>query len=213
MDTMPWNYYITPLQPKNLTINAINAFETALTIHPEHPMAIHLNIHINEASFINGDHNFHSKILNYAQTLNSIIPHNPGIGHLIHMPCHIALLFGLYQNVSVSNYNAIENDEKYFKECNINTTNYNNYYRNLYYCHKQAFLLYSLMMQGRSNDAIQAGKKLNATCGPVDYQSDFPLHGFQVYSSWYAIYFELYICNLYIYILIEQVGSNIFTIW
>ena len=185
MDTMPWDYYITPLIPKNETLKAIDAFETALSINPKHPLAIHLNIHINEASFINGDHNFHSKILNYAEKLNGMIPHNPGIGHLIHMPCHIALLFGLYQNVSESNYNAIQCDEAYFEECNItpSNTNYNNYYRNLYYCHKQAFLLYSLMMQGRSTDAINAGLKLNATCS-TDYQNNYPFEGFKVYSSW-----------------------------
>ena len=115
-----------------MTKNAIQAFEQALVLHPEHPLAIHLNIHTNEASFINGDHEFHSKILQYAETLWDIIPYNPGIGHLIHMPCHIGLLFGLYENVSVSNYNAIKNDEQYFEECNINTSlsNYNNYLNN-----------------------------------------------------------------------------------
>ena len=32
MDTMPWNYYITPSQPKNLTYLAIDTFDKAIRL-------------------------------------------------------------------------------------------------------------------------------------------------------------------------------------
>ena len=56
MDTMPWSYYDRhridgkdPV-PKNATIDAINSCKRALEVQPEHPLALHLLIHLMEPS-------------------------------------------------------------------------------------------------------------------------------------------------------------------
>ena len=76
MDLMPWNYYITPTQPKNATYAAINAFERALSINPNNPFALHLHIHILEASSIPA---YKQKLNTIANRLHDLIPHNQAL--------------------------------------------------------------------------------------------------------------------------------------
>jgi len=56
MDTMPWSYYHhhsidgrDPI-PNNSTIDAINAVKRALDIQPDHPLSLHLLLHLMEPS-------------------------------------------------------------------------------------------------------------------------------------------------------------------
>ena len=50
MNTMPWDYWLDPENPKPLTMEVLAALETVLERNPEHPLAIHLYIHAVEAS-------------------------------------------------------------------------------------------------------------------------------------------------------------------
>ena len=54
MNTMPWDYWLDPEQPRPLTVEVINALETVLERSPQHPLAIHLYIHAVEASSMPG---------------------------------------------------------------------------------------------------------------------------------------------------------------
>ena len=45
MNTMPWDYWVDPEEPKPLTVEVLRALETVLARSPTHPMAIHLYIH------------------------------------------------------------------------------------------------------------------------------------------------------------------------
>ena len=62
-------------------------------------------------------------------------------------------------------------------------TGYNTYYRRLYYCHKQAFLLYASTMEGNLGISTKTGEKLNATCNWDMTHNHFST-GFLVYSNW-----------------------------
>ena len=95
------------------------------------------------------------------------------------------MLLGEYHKGVEVNTDAISIDEEYFKECNISIYGgYNQYYKRLYYCHKQVFLLYCSNMQGTSNLSVNAGLKLNATCG---YDYNYFSTVFQSYSNWLSM--------------------------
>ena len=82
------------------------SLESVLTRKPDHIGAIHLYIHAVEASPNPG------RATQYADKLAALVP---GAGHLVHMPAHIYLRTGRYNDASVANQNAIKADEAYFK--------------------------------------------------------------------------------------------------
>lgn len=44
MNTMPWDYWLDPENPKPLTVEVLDVLETVLGRSPQHPLAIHLYI-------------------------------------------------------------------------------------------------------------------------------------------------------------------------
>ena len=88
MDTQPWDYWADGGRtPKGRTARTISLLETVLNRYPDYPAAIHLYIHITEAS------RDPFRAAKHADRLASLAP---GLGHLIHMPSHT-----YYQNWTV----------------------------------------------------------------------------------------------------------------
>ena len=87
------------------TNDVLAALESVLARKPDHIGAIHLYIHAVEASPNPG------RAEQYADRLAALVP---GAGHLVHMPAHIYLRTGRYNDASVANENAIKADEAYF---------------------------------------------------------------------------------------------------
>ena len=148
MNTMPWDYWIDPENPRPLTIEVLDALETVLARSPEHPLAIHLYIHAVEAS------SQPERAEPHADTLVSLVP---GAGHLVHMPSHIYWRVGRYADASKVNVMAASVDETYIAACNAQ-----GFYPAAYYPHNIHFLWASSSMEGRSAVAIEAARKVAA---------------------------------------------------
>jgi tetratricopeptide (TPR) repeat protein len=148
MNTMPWDYWLDPDNPKPLTSEALAALEAVLERNPRHPLAIHLYIHAVEAS------SRPERAEKYADTLADLVP---GAGHLVHMPAHIYWRVGRYHDASEANIRAAAVDEAYIEQCNAQ-----GFYPAAYYPHNIHFLWASASMEGRSAIAIEAARKVAA---------------------------------------------------
>ncbi len=148
MNTMPWDYWLDPVNPKPLTVEVLDALETVLDRSPQHPLAIHLYIHAVEAS------SRPERAEAPADTLRDLVP---GAGHLVHMPSHIYWRVGRYADASAANVLAATVDEAYIAACNAQ-----GFYPAAYYPHNIHFLWAASSMEGRSAIAIEAARKVAA---------------------------------------------------
>ncbi|MEQ8660523.1 MAG: hypothetical protein RLW62_06870 [Gammaproteobacteria bacterium] len=160
MDTMPWAYYEEDGTPKPLTGTLTATLETVLANNPAHPGAIHLYIHAVEAS------STPERAEDGADRLADLVP---GSGHLVHMPSHIYLRVGRYHDATLTNERAAKADESYINQCRAQ-----GFYPALYYPHNIHFLWYTASLEGRSEMAIAAARKL-ADNVPKDLIGDIPL--------------------------------------
>jgi hypothetical protein len=76
---------------------------------------------------------------------------------MVHMPAHIYLRVGRYADASSSNVLAIAADNQYITECNAQGL-----YPLSYHPHNIHFLWYAATMEGRSEEAILAARKVAA---------------------------------------------------
>ncbi len=159
MNTMPWDYWLDPENPKPLTEEVLTALETVLERSPSHPLANHLYIHAVEAS-ANPD-----RAELPADTLADLVP---GAGHLVHMPAHIYWRVGRYHDASEANVRAAAVDEAYIEQCNAQ-----GFYPAAYYPHNIHFLWAAASMEGRSEVAIEAARKVAANV-QLDMIDEFP---------------------------------------
>ena len=159
MNIRPWDYWTPDSQPKAGTLALVAALESVLERFPNHIGAIHYYIHAIEAS------SQPERALPHARRLSALIP---GSGHLVHMPSHIYLRVGLYNDAAISNVEAVEADEKY-----IEAEAPQGMYRMMYYPHNIDFLWAAQQMQGRSAEAIETARKL-AERTPPDVARQVP---------------------------------------
>ena len=148
MNTMPWDYWLDPENPKPLTEEVLTVLEKVLERNPTHPLAIHLYIHAVEAS------SRPERAEGPADTLTDLVP---GAGHLVHMPAHIYWRVGRYHDASEANVKAAAVDEAYIAACNAQ-----GFYPAAYYPHNIHFLWAASSMEGRSGVAIDAARKVAA---------------------------------------------------
>src|SRR5882724_2334915 len=94
MDTMPWDYYEKSGKPKPATVEVVNALESVMQRVPNHAGAIHFYIHAVEAS------SAPQRAEAPADRLAHLVP---GAGHLVHMPAHIYLRVGRYNDATEAN--------------------------------------------------------------------------------------------------------------
>lgn len=178
MNTMPWDYWLDPEQPKPLTEEVLAALENVLERNPQHPLAIHLYIHAVEAS------SQPERAEAPADTLRDLVP---GAGHLVHMPSHIYWRVGRYADASAANILAASVDEAYIDACNAQ-----GFYPALYYPHNIHFLWAASSMEGRSAVAIEAARKVAAKVRlemieefpSVEFFSTIPLLALTQFGRW-----------------------------
>ncbi|MDP9132699.1 MAG: hypothetical protein M3M98_06135, partial [Nitrospirota bacterium] len=146
MQLRPWDYWRADGRPQPGTDELVATLEAALQRSPDHPGACHYYIHAVEAS------PDPQRALECAKRLPSLMP---GAGHLVHMPAHIYMRLGLYREASERNATAAMVDHDYLAHHRLEGK-----YASGYYAHNLHFLNASLMMEGRSADALQAGRDL-----------------------------------------------------
>lgn len=100
----PWDFYDHDGKAKSWTPEIVNTLEVILKANPKHPGAAHYYIHAVEAS----DHP--EKGIAVAKELPSLMP---GVAHLVHMPSHIYIRSGYYNEGVQVNEAAVKSYKSY----------------------------------------------------------------------------------------------------
>lgn len=144
MDTMPWDYWGSDGKLKPLAAEASTLLERVLNQEPNHPGANHYYIHVVEAVKP-------GLALDAAKRLEAL---KLDAGHLVHMPSHIYLRVGMYEESAEVNRRAIEADHGYVAACRLQ-----GYYPATYIPHNIHFLWYAQLMMGQSKEALVSARE------------------------------------------------------
>lgn len=144
MNTMPWNYWDNEGNPAPNTLMGKAALEKAMQLNPDHPGAHHYYIHMMELPKPD-------LAVPSADKLGALMP---AAGHIVHMPAHIYIRVGRYQEAVKANQAAILADEDYISQCYSQGM-----YPLSYYPHNLHFLWSAATLMGDSKTAIDAAKK------------------------------------------------------
>ena len=160
MDLRPWNYWSNagkPLAPS--TTEQVSILEQVTKRNPNHPGACHFYIHAVEAS------NFAAKAVPCAERLGSLVP---GAGHLVHMPTHIYMRLGRWEDAVDHNAMAVRVDQQY-----LDTRHPTGIYPIGYVPHNYHVMWEALEMTGRSAEALAAARTIVEKV-PTDLVRMFP---------------------------------------
>jgi len=144
-DLRPWDLWLPDGKPQPGTEELVATLDAVLRLDPKHPLALHLYVHAVEASTQPG------RADAAAEALRDRLP---GLGHLLHMPSHIDVRRGRWQEAVVANTKAIASDRSYTARAPEQ-----GFYR-LYLAHNHHMLTYSAMMTGQSALALRTIREM-----------------------------------------------------
>jgi hypothetical protein len=110
MDVRPWRYWAPDGHPYEGTAEIVALTERVLEKHPQHPLALHLYIHLIEPT------DMPERAEHAADTLGALMP---AAGHIVHMPSHIYQRVGRYADSLRANELAVLADEDYIAQCRV----------------------------------------------------------------------------------------------
>lgn len=168
MDLHPWDFWKNG-KPQPWTLAPVEVIKNALNKSPDHPGANHLNIHILEASAKPDDANAS------ADRLRTLVP---GAGHLVHMPSHIYIRTGRYQEGIEVNETAVKMDIEYITQCKVQGI-----YPLFYFPHNYHFLWACAMMTGQEKKTMQTATALMKTI-PVELMG---VKDYVTLQHWYTV--------------------------
>jgi tetratricopeptide (TPR) repeat protein len=144
MDLRPWDLWTNEGAAQPGTAEIVQVLESVLALG-DHPLALHLYIHAVEASPEPG------KADVAADRLRELVP---GVGHLVHMPSHIDVRRGRWQQAVVANQKAIVADDEYSRRAPPP-----GFYR-IYMAHNRHMFTFAAMMQGNSRLALGMAREM-----------------------------------------------------
>jgi len=147
MDLRPWDLWTRDGVAQPGTAEVLATLEAVMALDPAHPLALHLYIHAVEASPEPG------KADRAADRLRDL---QPGLGHLVHMPSHIDVRRGRWQEAIVANGKAMEADRIY------RSLSPRQGFYGLYMAHDNHMLAYAAMMSGQRGLALRVTDELVA---------------------------------------------------
>ncbi len=153
MDLRPWNQWTLDGQPNPGTEEIIATLDSVLKLKPKHPFANHLYIHAVEAS----PHPEQADIS--AERLRQL---QPGLAHNVHMPSHIDIRRGRWQQAIVTNAQAVEADKRYRENAGQRPPGL----IPVYAAHNQHMLAYAALMTGQSKLALRHIRQMVADLPP-----------------------------------------------
>jgi tetratricopeptide (TPR) repeat protein len=181
MNLQPWDYWTADGEAVRRAEEIVAVLEGGMSNNELHPGANHFYIHAVEAS------KDPARAVPAAERLEALVP---GSGHLVHMPSHIYINVGRYADAADANTRAIEADADYFATVGEPT-----FYR-LYFIHNIHFLAHAAMMEGRSQIALDALRRMEREV-PEDFLQLFPefadglmpakFHGLIRFGRWQEI--------------------------
>jgi len=145
MDIRPWGYWSRDGQPYEGMGEVVAVIEKVIEKNPQHPGALHLYIHLLEAT---------DKVDKAEGPADRLLTLMPAAGHMVHMPAHIYQRVGRYADAARSNELAIAADEDYIAQCQAQGL-----YPMGYYPHNIHFLWFAATADGRSKLAIDSARK------------------------------------------------------
>ena len=146
MDLSPWQYWNRDGSPRPDTPAILAALERVIAGQPQHPGANHFYIHAVEAVAP-------ERALPMAENLAGLMP---GAGHIVHMPGHIYIRVGRYEDAIRANEHAVHADESFISDNNPAM----GVYTLGYYPHNYDFLAFAASMIGRSAQALSAADRM-----------------------------------------------------
>ena len=160
MDTQSWDYWEDGGRtPKGRTARTISLLEGVLERNPNYTAAIHLYIHITEASFDP------YRAADHADRLAAL---SPGLGHLIHMPSHTYYRIGRFKQSLDHNIAAVAADQAYLANADASML-----YEYGYFTHNIHFAMTSAQMAGDSKAALEMATLLDEKL-PVEMATAAP---------------------------------------
>ena len=148
MDTQPWDYWADGGRtPKGRTAQTVSLLEGVIARNSNYTAAIHLYIHITEASFDP------YRAADHADRLAAL---SPGLGHLIHMPSHTYYRIGRFKQALDHNIAAVAADQAYLDQADASML-----YEYGYFTHNIHFAMTSAQMSGDATTALAMAEKLD----------------------------------------------------
>lgn len=168
MDTTPWDYWRRDGTPKYVTKEIHAVLKYIIKEAPDHPGANHYYIHAME-EFRPEEAEASADNLTRMAFVS---------GHLVHMPSHIYVRLGRYQDANKANVGGIALDEDYIEQCQAQ-----GYYPAQYYPHNLHFLWFGASMTGQSELAMDAARR-TATKGKGQRFEVIPLYSMLRFGKW-----------------------------
>ena len=175
MDLHPWDLWTVNGKPKSGTEEIVSTLEAVLAGAPNHPGACHYYIHAVEAS------STPERALACAERLPGLMP---GAAHLVHMPAHIHMRLGRYHEAAEHNTRAADIDRRYLAGRASTGEEAEGYYR-----HNLHFLWASLIMEGRSAEAMKVARQLMGTMTEAQVRQDSSQESYLPVPLWTMIRF------------------------
>ncbi len=165
----PWKLYTPDFEPAKNTPKILVVLERVMEMDPDNPGANHLYIHAVEPSA------HPEQGLVAAGRLSDMVP---GSGHLLHMPSHIHVKTGLWNEAIIQNDKAMRSDTRYRSLAAKQTV------QNMYMVHNAHMLAYAAMMSGREREALAAARAMWEIVPEEDLRTVGPL-------------FDKWMCSVY----------------
>ena len=171
MDLRPWDQWTPAGQPQPGTDEILTTLDAVLKLDLQHPFANHLYIHAVEAS------PHPERAIPAADRLRTL---QPGLAHNVHMPSHIYIRVGRWQDAIDSNTPAVAADAAHRRAAGPPKG-----FLPVYIAHNQHMLAYAAMMTGQSRLALQHMQDLVAGL-PTEFMQEFG----SVAETWRAMPME-----------------------
>ena len=152
MNLHPWGLWKSDGTPQEGTDEIVATLESVIKRDPNHMGAVHYYIHAVEAS---------PNPARAVAEANRLAGLAPGAGHLVHMPAHIYIRTGDYDQAVKTNEKAADVDRAY-----LAASGAQGIYPMMYYSHNLHFIAVSGGMTGDYADAKQAADQLVANVAP-----------------------------------------------
>ncbi|HVT71847.1 MAG TPA: hypothetical protein VHD61_01815 [Lacunisphaera sp.] len=163
MDLRPWDQWTPAGQPEPGTDEILATLDAVLKLDLQHPFANHLYIHAMEAS------PHPERAVPAADRMVSL---QPGLAHNVHMPSHIYIRVGRWQDAIDTNVRAVAADRGYRAVAGPPQG-----FIVVYIAHNRHMLAYAAMMTGQRTLALEHIRAMVAEL-PEEALKDFGLEAF-----------------------------------
>jgi pimeloyl-ACP methyl ester carboxylesterase len=165
LNLRPWNQWTRSGAPQPGTLEVVATLERVLARNSQHAGACHFYVHTVEASTAP------ERALDCAKRLPLLMP---AAGHLVHMPAHVYLRVGMYDEAARANIAAVEADRHYFATRDVSPGIYPLFYAP----HNLHFLWAAYMLSGQHEKALEAARALVSRVSTDDAQEEASLQAF-----------------------------------